>query len=45
MIDSERYTQYLKDNGIYIPDQQARLARERLEKAWQLQDEPTVDKI
>ncbi|KAK7429752.1 hypothetical protein QQZ08_003778 [Neonectria magnoliae] len=45
IINSERYTQHLKDNGLYVPDEEARQAREWLEKARQLQEKLGIDKI
>ncbi|ROT40647.1 hypothetical protein SODALDRAFT_338349 [Sodiomyces alkalinus F11] len=38
MADSERYTQYLKDNGLFVPDEETRKAREWLKKAQELND-------
>jgi hypothetical protein len=36
ITDSARYTQYLKDNGLFIPDEETRMAREWLKKAQEL---------
>jgi hypothetical protein len=45
MDDSNRYIQYLKDKGLYIPDEQTRREREWLEKSRQLQEKLGIDKI
>ncbi|KAF5019173.1 hypothetical protein F66182_8823 [Fusarium sp. NRRL 66182] len=45
ITDSERYTQYLKDNGLYMPDEEARQAREWLEKARQLQEKMGIKNL
>jgi hypothetical protein len=45
MDDSNRYIQYLKDKGLYIPDEQIRQEREWIEKARQLKEKLGIDRI
>ncbi|RSL82363.1 hypothetical protein CEP51_005221 [Fusarium floridanum] len=45
IANSERYTQYLKDNGLFIPDEEAQMDREWLEKAKELQERFGIDSL